>query len=858
MTHPEHDDAAGSFAPGPCPNVAPSFQRLNTHPNWRTIWTHIVAGQFSDSPYSGLLFYDQSTGYAEFYETDGQGGIGFLGSQDDLGRDGGRSWRWTHVVADKFSGTGRTDLLLYDQVSGFAAVYSTDGHGNLVKLQEYSDWRTSWTHIATVRVPGSDFAAVVLYDQSAGHGEIFECIGSGKLSLRQASDGWRKTWTHVVGSYVGGGTLLFYEATTGHCEIYTLTYDPSDPNSDPNTLGTVVASDDVPSATHIIPGSFGGDQGLPSSSPGSCLDAGFLFYNRPTGTATFVLVAYCDNWHFESYPGIGATWDIIVPGGFWVEAQGDLSFLDGGFSDLLFYDRQAGRGDFYLHEPPQSTPCQNLAGYASTGSLRPGETIDFFVSSRVGPYTLTIYRQTADLVLMADIPIAPSAVAYLPIRRSAYRVGAQWPAVASLQVPAEWPSGLYLARIESGEPAVDIAFIVRAPVDGTQSKILVAMNDTTYEAYNFWGGRSLYGFGSLETMFWTAPGSGEGTLPWGFQVSFRRPPASFWPQYQQRWTYWEAPLARWLARQGIAVEWCTLVDIHNTPNLLDQYALVVNVGHAEYVSNEIHDQFVRFVARGGNAAFFGGNNCWWRVRIEDGGDTMVCYKDAGFDPVVDDNEKTINWPDALAAKMTGVSWSGNALDQDPTKRTNADGSLVQYVVRNPGHWALADTSMRYGQKFGLYNNDSMTIVGSETDVSGNQSPPGFETIANVHYEAPGTSGWVEIATMGVFTTGGTVFTASTNDWTLGLRQDSRWGPIDQITLNVFNRLGSVPPPQPTRIVPDLYESSAAAATKALRAAGLVPYFANSGSWVESQEPIAGSVVAAGATVKMTLRSGPMP
>jgi hypothetical protein len=237
------------------------------------------------------------------------------------------------------------------------------------------------------------------------------------------------------------------------------------------------------------------------------------------------------------------------------------------------------------------------------------------------------------------------------------------------------------------------------------------------------------------------------------------------------------------------------VDIHNTPNLLDPYALVVNVGHAEYVSNEIHDQFVRFVERGGNAAFFGGNNCWWRVRIEDGGDTMVCYKDAGFDPVVDANEKTINWPDALAAQMTGVSWSGNALDQDPTKRTNADGSLVQYVVRHPGHWALADTSMRYGQKFGLYNNDSMTIVGSETDVRGSQLPPGFETIANVHYEAPGTSGWVEIVTMAVFTTGGgTVFTASTNDWTLGLRQNSRWGPIDQITFNVFNRLGSVAPP----------------------------------------------------------------
>jgi hypothetical protein len=465
---------------------------------------------------------------------------------------------------------------------------------------------------------------------------------------------------------------------------------------------------------------------------------------------------------------------------------------------------------------------------------------------------------------MAEIPIAPSAVAYLPIPRSAYRLGAQWPAAASLQVPADWPSGLYLARIEAvGEPALDVAFIVRAPVDGTQSKILVAMNDTTYNAYNYWGGRSLYGFGSLQTMFWTAPvnwrasSSGDETLPWGFKVSFRRPQAAVYEEYQQRWTYWEVPFARWLARQGIAVEWCTMVDIHNTPGLLEQYALVVNVGHAEYVSNEMHDQFVQYVARGGNAAFFGGNNCFWRVRIEDGGDTLVCYKDPTFDPVVNDNEKTTNWPPELTAQMTGVSWSDSALDGDPTKRTNADGGLVQYVVRNPYHWALAGTSMRYGSKFGLYNNDSMTVVGSETDVSGTPLPYGFETIANVHYEAPGTSGWVEIATMAVITTGGTVFTASTNDWTLGLRQHSRWGPIDQITLNVFNRLGSGAPPQ-TTIVPELYELSATAATEELRAAGLVPSFMTSGEWVASQEPIAGSIVALGTTVKITLRSGPRP
>ena len=66
------------------------------------------------------------------------------------------------------------------------------------------------------------------------------------------------------------------------------------------------------------------------------------------------------------------------------------------------------------------------------------------------------------------------------------------------------------------------------------------------------------------------------------------------------------------------------------------------------------------------------------------------------------------------------------------------------------------------------------------------------------------------------------------------------------------------PPKPTTVVPNLFELSGAAATKLLVAAKLVPHFANTGSWVVSQEPIAESVVAPGTTVNMTMRSGPLP
>src|SRR5258707_794353 len=128
---------SGIFDPPPL--FPPSFQRLNFHADWRRSWTHIVAGQFSQSPYGGLLFYEQSNGYAEFYETDGFGGLNFLQSYTDWRRS------WTHILSGAFHGPERTSLLFYDQEAGFAAIYDTDGHGNLIfPPREYSGWRPSW------------------------------------------------------------------------------------------------------------------------------------------------------------------------------------------------------------------------------------------------------------------------------------------------------------------------------------------------------------------------------------------------------------------------------------------------------------------------------------------------------------------------------------------------------------------------------------------------------------------------------------------------------------------------------------------------------------------------------------------
>jgi hypothetical protein len=802
-------------------SLTPSnFQLLKSYSDWRTTWTHIVTGKFSSSPYSCLLFYEQNTGYAEFYETDGQGGSIFLRSHS--------GWRksWTHIVSGAFFGPNRTGLLFYDQEAGYAAIYDTK-EGSLVNLQEYPGWRLSWTHITTVHLPGiygyniaaesGHDTAVVLYDQAAGHGEIHSCNASGQLKLIMQSDGWRTSWTHVVGDSVAGAGLLFYEGSTGYGEIYTISGDETDGFQ----FGTLATKEGLPPATDIIPGNFG------------WADTGYLFYDRSSGRGTFVynntgepdpiLVST------ETYTNWRTSWDIIAPGEFWTADPEDVKFRN-GFTDLLFYDRANGYGEFYYHEPYQAILSSPLEGYALPESLVPGETINLYLNKQsvVGPIAISIYRQDTDLVLMTIIQNIQQYSEPFPIGRMDYRDGPSWPPTAELVIPAGWPSGLYFAHVEAtsvepnqGAPeapapaprgsgvadtptySLDIPFVVRAAIPGSQSKILVYIPDTTYEAYNFWGGRSFYGFTSMGVVIWSYGSPIDlwpnYVPPRAFRVAFARPYTTF--VGIAKWQAWEVPLIRWLARQGVAVEFCTATDLHkdwtNHADFLQNYQLVISVGHDEYWSQEMRDNIENFATAGGNVCFFSGNVCWWQVRFDLDGWREICYKDPTFDPyaVTEPYLTTCHWWGTPVCRpetnLTGLSW--NTVDQSAV-----------YRVRKPTHWVFTGLNFTTDSWFGLYRNDeggltSIVDTGEtdsyqqpQSDPCSLSSPPGFLRLADVpavndtgnDINAPST------ATMGIFTKGkGQVFTVGAVNWAWGLSQGEGWNEIDQITQNVLTVLG---------------------------------------------------------------------
>ena len=365
-------------------------------------------------------------------------------------------------------------------------------------------------------------------------------------------------------------------------------------------------------------------------------------------------------------------------------------------------------------------PVQPLEGYLSEDSVAPLEALTVHVRSDVGPFRLHILQRGISDSEVANLGEFPDAVMDIPV--DAAENGCQWPAAARWVIPREWSSGLYIFRISSlsGSDTVEVPFVVKSGPGPRRTRILLAIASTTYEAYNWWGGRSFYGHGIS-----------DGSFEWGsgaaFRLSTQRPYLSATDFNKPKFQYWELPLIRWLERNGIEVDLCTSYDLHVSPDLLGQYELLVCVGHDEYWSWEMRDNVEQFIAFGGKAAILSGNSVWWQIRF-DGHDSITCYKSASADPANNDpatrSKVTVNWTappvSRSEALLTGVSYkySENLLYGDGV----TEAPVFEVISKHP---LIANTNLAVGETFGTYTQPIgarpswrgglYTIVGYECD-----------------------------------------------------------------------------------------------------------------------------------------------
>ena len=291
----------------------------------------------------------------------------------------------------------------------------------------------------------------------------------------------------------------------------------------------------------------------------------------------------------------------------------------------------------------------SIQGFATDISVNKGDTVRFKIQTSASSYRLDIYRvgyysgngarKVATVSPSASLPqsqplcLTDSATGLIDC--------GNWAESASWAVPADATSGVYLAkavRTDTGG-ASHMVFIVRD--DAGSADLLFQTADTTWQAYNQYGGNSLY----------VGPGTSAGRA---YKVSYNRPFTTRATSPEDWLFNAEYPMIRWLERNGYNVSYSTGVDTDRAGARLLQHKIFVSTGHDEYWSGQQRANVEAARAAGVHLAFFSGNEVFWKTRWENsiGGTatpyrTLVSYKEthagAKIDPLP--NVWTGTWRD---------------------------------------------------------------------------------------------------------------------------------------------------------------------------------------------------------------------
>jgi hypothetical protein len=276
-----------------------------------------------------------------------------------------------------------------------------------------------------------------------------------------------------------------------------------------------------------------------------------------------------------------------------------------------------------------------IQGFATDISVNHGQTINFKINdTAAAAYHIDIYRvgyyQGNGARLEATIGSSQTLHQVQPSPLTDPTTGlidcGNWAVSASWAVPSAAVSGVYFARVVRDDTggASQILFVVRA--DESHSDLLVQTSDATWQAYNTYGGNSLYGpNGDLDLR--------------AYAVSYNRPlndrgtPGGLGSN--NNFFSAEYPMVRWLEANGYDASYFTDVDSDRNGALIENHKVFLSVGHDEYWSGGQVANMQAARDAGVNMAFFSGNEGYWKTRwttsIDASGTpyrTLVCYKES--------------------------------------------------------------------------------------------------------------------------------------------------------------------------------------------------------------------------------------
>jgi hypothetical protein len=369
----------------------------------------------------------------------------------------------------------------------------------------------------------------------------------------------------------------------------------------------------------------------------------------------------------------------------------------------------------------------------------------------------------------------------------------RWEPAAEFAIPADWPSGVYLGRLNRRPEAVHehtwqsyIVFIVK---DRRAADILFQCSDNTWQAYNRWpNDYSLY----------TDP-----RHPWApdVSVSFDRPYGKIAQIFENPLTVgsgeflaWEFPLVYWLEMNGYDVTYCSNSDMLDPQQPL-RVKTFLSVGHDEYWDVRQYDAALAAVKAGVTQLYLCGNAVYGVTPFQpshDGRPNRIISRKGRFGGVTDfEREQFFKLPFSIEGPNEALLIGARS-----PYPFNGGGD---WICTKPDHWIFRGTRMRRGDLIpGLvgweFHSDPAGIAGLEVVAEGMALTGGTRPVRWTATIYPGPKN-------------NFVFNASTIYWTQGLSSPpghmlpwSHWtrphGPdprVQQITQNLLRRaLGKIP------------------------------------------------------------------
>ncbi len=435
-----------------------------------------------------------------------------------------------------------------------------------------------------------------------------------------------------------------------------------------------------------------------------------------------------------------------------------------------------GTSEWNLTHPAEHN---EIEGYTDAASVDTGSPVALHVSTVAPSFTVVAYRigwyaGTGGREVWRSAPTPGRRGAPPTVDRATHMVEARWPASLTVST-AGWPTGFYLFKlVASTGPERYVPLIVRD--DSSTSALLIQSSVTTWQAYNQWGGYSLYAGRS----------GGRPTFEARARVvSFDRPydlgdgAGDIGNEF---------PLIERVERLGLDVSYWTDLDLHARPRLALRHRALVTLGHDEYWSTAMRDGATAARDAGVNLAFLGANAVYRHIRLEPsplGADRHeIAYKSRTEDPLrtTEPAEVTVDWRDPPLNRPE-ASLVGQQYECNPVRAAG--------VVVDAGSWILDGTGLRDGDHL-------EGLVGTEYDrvqaVSG--APANVEILFHSPLTCGGRRSFADVTYYSA-PSGAGVFATGSNWWISKLNLACAEKPcvhdaVARMTDNVLEAFGRGP------------------------------------------------------------------